>query len=198
MKNSAFESLIQSYITTKIGVTAEFISPTLLNTLRAYLLQLKHLEVLKSAGIGDSYSLQQDKSVRSDAIHWLDRKNNHVVENAFLQQVEDFIVYLNMECYAGIQAYEFHYAYYSPGAYYEKHFDQFSTNSDRHFSMVTYLNPFWKSMDGGELKVYLPNEEVVMIAPEMGKTILFKSNELAHEVLPTSVERLSITGWLKV
>ena len=31
-----------------------------------------------------------------------------------------------------------------------------------------------------------------------GKTVFFKSSELAHEVLLTNKARMSITGWLKV
>lgn len=35
------------------------------------------------------------------------------------------------------------------------------------------------------------------VSPMNGKCIFFKSSELAHEVLITNQQRLSITGWLK-
>jgi SM-20-related protein len=37
-----------------------------------------------------------------------------------------------------------------------------------------------------------------LIAPESGTTVFFNSSELLHEVLTTTTQRMSITGWLKV
>lgn len=62
--------------------------------------------------------------------------------------------------------------------------------------MIMYLNADWKLRDGGELQIhhidYFQN-----ISPPSGKSVFFKSIELAHEVLLTNVPRMSITGWLK-
>jgi SM-20-related protein len=110
--------------------------------------------------------------------------------------MDTFVDYLNRECYTGITGYEFHYTLYEPGRFYKKHIDQFKNNSSRQFSMITYLNDAWQEDYGGHLCIY-NDEQVQKILPENGKSVFFKSNELPHEVLPSSQPRLSITGWLK-
>jgi SM-20-related protein len=62
--------------------------------------------------------------------------------------------------------------------------------------MVMYLNENWKLLDGGELCIHHTNS-LEKISPLNGKSVFFKSSELAHEVLVTNEPRMSITGWLK-
>jgi SM-20-related protein len=59
-----------------------------------------------------------------------------------------------------------------------------------------YLNEGWVDGDGGELSIH-HEDNVQDISPLNGRSIFFKSNELAHEVLMTNKTRMSITGWLK-
>ena len=49
----------------------------------------------------------------------------------------------------------------------------------------------------GELRIYHVDEEQ-NISPNNGKSVFFKSSDLAHEVLLTHKQRMSITGWLKI
>lgn len=85
---------------------------------------------------------------------------------------------------------------YDIGGFYKRHIDQFQDNSSRKYSMISYLNDDWQKSDGGELVVYQTYNNK-NITPTQGKTVLFKSNELQHEVLVTQRQRMSITGWLK-
>ena len=62
--------------------------------------------------------------------------------------------------------------------------------------MIMYLNANWKEGDGGELVIYKENE-TIKIPPSLGRMVFFDSEKYEHEVLPTSVTRMSITGWLK-
>lgn len=194
--NDSFEELISSYIETKIGVSKEFLSEALANSLKNNLLKLYKDEELKSAGIGHFGTFAKNKEIRSDVIYWLDKENNNPHEMEFFALIEDFITYLNKECFTGIKSYEFHYALYKPGTFYKRHLDQFQDTSNRQFSMITYLNVDWKDGDGGELKVY-NGEKSQIVSPTNRKTVFFKSNELEHEVLETNQLRLSITGWLR-
>lgn len=193
---ASFEELISSYIDTKIGVSKDFLSENLANNLRDNLLNLYKEEELKSAGIGHFGTFAKNKEIRSDVIYWLDKENNNPHEMEFFSLIEDFISYLNKECFAGIKSYEFHYALYKPGTFYKRHLDQFQDTSNRQFSMITYLNLDWKEGDGGELKIY-DDEKSHLVTPTNRKTVFFKSNELEHEVLETNQMRLSITGWLR-
>lgn len=193
---ASFEELISSFIENKIGISKDFLSETLAEKLKNNLLNLYKEQELKSAGIGHFGSFAKNKEIRSDVIYWLDKKNNNPYEMEFFALIEDFITYLNKECFTGIKSYEFHYALYQPSAFYKKHFDQFQDINNRQFSMITYLNLDWVESDGGELKIY-DEDKSQIISPTNRKTVFFKSNELEHEVLVTNKLRLSITGWLR-
>ncbi len=151
---------------------------------------------MSPAGIGNTDKFVHNTAVRSDSIYWLDRKHEDFYENEFFDQIEDFIRYLNISCYTGITGYEFHYSLYEVGGFYKKHLDQFQNNSDRKYSMISYLNEDWKENDGGQLLIHQSDNDQ-KISPTNGKTIFFKSDELAHEVLVTTQKRMSVTGWLK-
>lgn len=195
MENS-FETLIASYIENKVGISQHFLSDELANHLKENLLSLHNENKLLTAGTGNADKLIHNTAIRNDVIYWLDKKNNNVHENAFFVQIEAFIEYLNISCYAGITGYEFHYSLYETGSFYRKHLDQFQDNSSRQFSMISYLNADWQENDGGELLIHqLDNDQ--KISPTQGKTVFFKSNELVHEVLVTNERRMSVTGWLK-
>lgn len=191
-----FETLITSYLESKVGLVKDFISEDLSKHLVNRLFELKSQNLMKVAGIGNAAKLIQNSAIRSDSIYWLDRANNNKYENLFLDQVDAFVAYLNRSCYAGITGYEFHFALFEKGSFYRKHLDQFQDNSSRQFSMITYLNENWLPRDGGELCIYNGNE-AYNIPPTNRKTVFFKSNELVHEVLEVNSPRLSITGWLR-
>jgi SM-20-related protein len=191
-----FETLIASYIENKVGIAENFISNELANHLKENLLNLYSNNLLQAAGIGNDKKLTHNTEVRSDIIYWLDKKNNNEYENAFFEQIEAFIDYLNGSCYAGITGYEFHYSLFESGSFYRKHLDQFQDNTSRQFSMISYLNADWKEKDGGQLLIHQPDNNQ-LISPTQGKTVFFKSNELVHEVLVTNERRMSITGWLR-
>ena len=191
-----FETLISSYLDTKVGMVPDFISEELAENLVQRLFELKEQNLLKAAGIGNVAKLTHNAEIRSDAIYWLDRNNNNEFENQFLDQVDAFVTYLNRSCFTGITGYEFHFALFDKGSFYRKHLDQFQNNSSRQFSMITYLNQNWQPEDGGELCIY-DGDVTQKVAPTNRKTVFFKSNELVHEVLETNKSRLSVTGWLR-
>lgn len=192
----AFETLLASYLAQKVGISEDFISVALAEHLQDNLLQLLEDGLLVAAGTGNDSKLSHNTKVRSDAIYWLDKSHNNIYETAFLEQMEAFIVYLNAECYAGITSCEFHYSLYEAGSFYVKHLDQFQDNSSRAFSMISYLNANWQGKDGGELLLHHEGNDQ-KVSPVQGKTVFFKSDELAHEVLVTNSRRMSIAGWLK-
>ena len=191
-----FEIIIASFIKNNIGIDEHFLNNDLSNHLKINLLALYKQKLLLSAGVGNADKLIHIANVRGDAIYWLDKKHDNKYENEFFAQIEDFIRYLNISCYAGITDYEFHYSLYEIGSFYKKHVDQFQNNSDRKYSMISYLNADWIEKDGGELMIHQVDNNQ-KISPIQGKTVFFKSNELVHEVLVTNQQRMSVTGWLK-
>ncbi len=191
-----FEELINGYIETNVGIAEHFISKDLAGHLKQNLLGLYAKNLLLAAGTGNAKKLNHNTEVRSDVIYWLDRKHENQHENDFFDRIEDFILYLNKSCYAGITGYEFHYSLYEAGSFYKQHVDQFKDNSSRQYSMISYLNTNWQEKDGGHLLVQQEKGDQ-KISPTQGKTVFFKSNELLHEVQVTHSQRLSVTGWLK-
>ncbi|MDQ6763309.1 MAG: 2OG-Fe(II) oxygenase [Bacteroidota bacterium] len=190
-----FESLINNFIEEKVGIAENFLSLSLAASLKTNLEKLYAGNQLRLAGTGNT-NIGHDKLFRSDVIHWLDRKHDNEFENGFFNVMDEFIIYLNESCYAGIREYEFHYTLYPIGSFYKRHLDQFKNNDSRKYSMILYLNADWKIEDGGQLCIY-HDDHKQNIAPTNGKIVFFKSGELEHEVLLTNKPRMSITGWLK-
>ena len=195
--NEQFDLLIDSYLSDQVGIAPDFLSQKLSAGLQQNILQLQQDELMKAAGIGNKEIKDAGQQMRSDKIYWLDKKHDNAFENEFLQQAEEFIERLNSTCYAGINAYEFHYAVYEAGSFYKRHKDQFKNNDNRKFSLITYLNDNWLDADGGQLQVYR-DELMQQIQPHAKTAVLFKSDETEHEVIKANRSRMSITGWLKV
>ncbi len=191
-----FEEIIDSFIVDKVGISDFFLTGQMAALLQQHIRKLTEDGQMQRAGIGNDTVQGHDEQIRGDKIHWLDKKNNNIEEQAFLEHVEDFIDYLNKTCYTGINAYEFHYALYEEGSFYKRHKDQFRNDSNRKYSLVSYLNDDWVDKDGGQLWVHR-NGETQKIIPNCRKAVFFQSNELEHEVTVAMRPRMSITGWLK-
>ena len=193
--NEQFDLLIDSYLKNKVGIAPEFLSQTLSSGLRQNIIALQLSGQMQAGGIGN---VEKDyhQQTRTDKICWLSNTSENIFEMEFLQHAEDFISYLNRTCYAGINAYEFHYAVYDVGSYYKKHKDQFMNNSSRKYSLISYLNENWLKEDGGGLQLY-ENENTEPVLPHSQTAVLFKSDETEHAVLTANRSRLSISGWLK-
>lgn len=191
-----FAVLIDSFIENKVGIVNNFLTTELAYNLQQNLKGHYQNKIMQAAGTGNESIISHDKLVRSDVIYWLDRKHNDPHENDFFNLIDQFVLFLNETCYTGITGYEFHYTLYEKGSFYKKHIDQFQKNGNRAYSMVMYLNENWKLLDGGELCIHHA-DRLENISPLNGKSVFFKSSELAHEVLVTNEPRMSITGWLK-
>jgi SM-20-related protein len=192
-----FNTLIDSFIDNKVGITQNFISKQLSLQLKQNLTDFYTGNLFNQAGTGNDQKISHNLNIRGDMIYWLDRKHNDQYENAFFDVMDKFVFHLNNTCYTGITGYEFHYTLYPKGSFYKKHLDQFKTNDSRKYSMIIYLNEDWLEEDGGELCIHHVNS-LQNISPQNGKSVFFKSSELEHEVLFTNKPRMSITGWLKV
>ncbi len=194
--NKQFNFLIDSYLADKVGVNFAFISAALSAGLQQNIKALQQQHLMAAAGVGNDVIKDATQQMRTDKIYWLDKAHNNAFENEFLDHIENFISYLNSTCYAGINAYEFHYAVYEEGSFYKRHKDQFKNDANRKYSLIIYLNENWLEADGGQLAVY-DNAVVRHILPQSQTAVLFKSDETEHAVLKANRSRMSITGWLK-
>jgi SM-20-related protein len=152
---------------------------------------------LQRAGIGRGKALQINKEVRQDSIYWLNGKSS--VQQTYLKQMAEIQFQLNRALFLGLLEYESHFALYKEGGFYKKHLDSFRGHANRVVTTVLYLNPNWQDEWGGELVIYneKSTEKLATITPQMGKLVIFMSEEIPHEVLPTKQPRVSVTGWFR-
>ncbi len=150
----------------------------------------------KKSGIGQANDYTVLHTRRGDYIKWLSMDTAPVVTKRYLHFVHELRQFLNRFCFLGLQDLEAHFTKYPIGTRYVRHVDAFSKDDNRSISVVFYINPSWKNGDGGELILYPNNKNTpVEIAPIAGRLAVFEST-IEHEVLPSLIERHSITGWM--
>ena len=152
---------------------------------------------LRPAKIGKGSSEQIINEIRNDSLYWLQESSASSNQKIYLQKMDGLMQTLNKELYLGLKQFEGHFARYDKNGFYKKHLDQFKGNSERLVSVITYLNT---PSSGGELRIYSrDNNEIIDadIKPITGRLVCFLSNQIYHEVRPTTSERYSIAGWLR-
>ncbi len=191
---SQFERIADNLAENGISITDGFLTAQQCAGIRALPMFSGPIEDLRRAGIGKE-NRQVKEGVRGDHIQWLDEETSPEPVQDYLRQLRDLRLFLNRALFLGLQDMEVHAARYPAGAYYKRHLDQFSKDDHRRISVICYLNPDWKTSDGGQLRVY-SGEGCTDHLPLEGRLICFRSDLLEHEVLPATRERASITGWL--
>lgn len=176
-------------------VMDDFLSFEVLSNLKSYFSQKENQDKLDKAAIGATGDSKVINEIRGDYTYWLDKSRDERDLQLFevLDEVKSMI---NRFCFLSLSDYEFHLALYPEGSFYKKHLDQFKGRNNRMISMIIYLNENWCNEDGGELKIYPEEKEENIIAPLENRCILFRSDVLYHEVLPTNKPRKSVTGWM--
>lgn len=149
----------------------------------------------KKAGIGKSQEKQINESIRGDYIQWIDRASAASPIQLYLERLSQLIAFLNQSLFLSLKDLEVHMTIYPIGSFYNRHLDQFKKDDHRKLSAICYLNENWKEENGGQLRVHFP-EGSEDILPVAGRFVCFRSDLLEHEVLPSTCERLSLTGWL--
>jgi SM-20-related protein len=149
----------------------------------------------QKAGIGKHTGHQINEAIRGDYIHWLDKNNEEPVILRYLDRLGELVAFLNQALYLSLKDFEVHMTVYPAGSYYKRHLDQFKHDDHRKLSVICYLNNNWSEANGGELRMYLPNE-TRDILPLAGRLVCFRSDQIEHEVKPANRQRLSLTGWI--
>lgn len=156
------------------------------------------LGALQRAGIGRGDQHQLNHSVRRDEIKWLDGRSESQLQ--YFEAMHTLQTEMNRALFLGLFEYECHYALYPQGGFYKTHRDSFKGQANRMVTTVLYLNPGWQNHWGGELVLYddKQTKQIAKIAPELGKMVIFMSEQIPHEVLPTHQPRASVAGWFRL
>ncbi len=149
-----------------------------------------------AARIGSGRSLQRREDIRGDSTCWI-TPPLWPAEQALLGELERLRLQLNRESLLGLFEVELHYAWYPPGAGYERHVDQPQGRVQRRVSLVLYLNEDWTPEAGGELRIFDEADGHRDIAPVAGRLVCFLTPGREHAVLPTQRDRLSVSGWFR-
>ena len=175
-------------------VIDDFLDLQTYTDLRSHFLEKLREDTFDKAGIGALGQHTIQTEIRGDFTYWLERNRDTEIEKYF-QLVDELIFVMKRYCFLSIADSEFHYAYYPPGTHYEAHVDEFQERNNRLISVVIYLNEGWRPGDGGELKLFRDAGDL-LIEPICRRCVLFKSSTVLHQVMPTTKDRYSITGWL--
>lgn len=192
--NPHFEAIADGLAERGYAVIEQFLSQHEVEAI-VQLEDFKDASNFQKAGIGSSSSKQIQEGIRGDYIQWLDKTTAPEPVRLYLERLQELIAYLNRTLFLSLKDAEVHFTRYPPGTFYKRHLDQFKHDDHRKLSVICYLNTNWKADEGGQLRMYLP-DETLDVLPAAGTLVCFRSDTIEHEVLPAKRERLSITGWI--
>jgi SM-20-related protein len=149
----------------------------------------------KKAGIGKQNNLQINEAIRGDHILWIEKTTAPAPVKIYLDRIAQLISHLNRALFLSLKDFEVHFTVYPVGTYYKRHIDQFKKDDHRKLSIICYLNKHWQPSHGGNLLLHLPGK-IEDILPTAGRVVCFRSDQIEHEVLAATRERMSLTGWV--
>ncbi|HEY9009145.1 MAG TPA: 2OG-Fe(II) oxygenase [Ohtaekwangia sp.] len=195
MMDETFERIADGLAEHGYAIADLFLSQAEVDAIRNSADFLQEADQFKKAGIGKQNDLQINEAIRGDYIRWLDKNNASVPAKVYLDRLQELIGYINRTLFLSLKDYEVHMTIYPAGTFYKRHLDQFKKDDHRKLSVICYLNDHWQDEHGGQLRMYLDNE-TKDILPVSGRLVCFRSDQIEHEVLPATRERLSLTGWI--
>lgn len=151
---------------------------------------------LAPAAVGRGPAQEVREGIRGDHIQWLEAGQAEPCDR-YLDLMESLRQALNRGLFLCLEDYESHFALYPPGAFYLRHVDRFRDDDKRMVSAVVYLNDGWLPEHGGQLRMYLKDGVEYDVQPTGGCLVVFLSGDMPHEVMPSTRERLSLTGWFR-
>jgi SM-20-related protein len=192
---TVFDSIADGLAENGYAVADQFLSQSEVDNILDMEVFKRGVEQFKKAGIGKNSGLQINEAIRGDYIQWLDKTSAPPPAKIYLDRVQDLVQFLNQALFLSMKDFEVHMTVYPVGSFYKRHIDQFKKDDHRKLSVICYLNNDWKEEHGGQLKMYL-GEGSHEVLPIAGRLVCFRSDQIEHEVLPATRERLSLTGWV--
>ena len=179
------------------AIEPDYLDWEAVRNLREHLQKLAKQGLLVPGGIGRGAARAARREIRGDRIRWLGDEPEDRSELSLFAALEDLRALINRELMLGLVDFEGHYALYPPGARYALHRDRFRDDDARVLSLVLYLNAFWQTADGGQLRFHVGDGTTREVPPVAGTLVAFLSERFEHEVLPAARERMAIAGWFR-
>jgi SM-20-related protein len=156
---------------------------------------------LRPAGLGRGPTHRVDEAVRGDAIAWITPDRLPAGLGRLWAAFAGLRDALNRDAYLGLEHLEVQVARYpGSGAAYRRHRDAFpappGAPPNRRVTAIYYANPGWRPADGGALRLHVGTGSVD-VPPLLDRLIVFLSERVEHEVLPTRAARRAVTAWFR-
>ena len=196
-RGAVFEQICDSIAETGIAVCSDFLPATVVAALADDARRRDASGAFRAAGVGRGAAHVVNADMRGDRILWLDDADADPAVCAATTALGALRATLNSTLFLGLHSVEAHYAIYPPGAGYLRHRDRFLDDDARVLSCVLYLNSEWTALQGGALRIYRDGGVLRDILPIAGTLVCFRSERFDHEVLPSTRERRSLTGWFR-
>jgi len=177
-------------------VLCDFLPPDVVTQLRDEAREGVASDRFHEAGVGRGADHEVENAIRGDRILWIDPTEATPAQHAYWHAIEELQGDLNRELFLSLVSFEAQFAVYAPGAFYKTHVDRFDASDERMISCTLYLNDDWRDGDGGALRLHVLGGPVDVL-PEAGTMVVFRSDSVPHEVLVSSRERYSLTGWFR-
>ncbi len=190
-------SMVERIAATGYAVIPDAVGPEAVTALRDRALALDARGEFVAAGIGRGASRTARSDIRGDRIRWLDEADPAAAEAIVWSKLGALRDSLNRNLLLGLWRFEGHYALYPPGTRYVRHRDRFRDDDARVVSCILYLNEQWRAEDGGALRLYPGDGQVVDVLPQGGTFVAFLAERFDHEVLAATRTRLALTGWFR-
>jgi SM-20-related protein len=194
------EEIIRGLSEQGIVVLQDYLPAAAIAGLREEAARLGAQGEFRRAGVGAGGDYRTRDEIRGDEIFWIEPDDASAPLRLALDALESLRLALNRELYLGLLDFECHLARYRAGAGYQRHYDQLRGDGRRQVTLTLYLNDDWREADGGSLRVFLDDAEparTLDIVPAAGTMVAFLSSRFAHQVLPCTRERLSLTCWFR-
>lgn len=197
VESHLFEAIAQNLLTQGYSIHPQALPEALSRELYQHVQQMPK-QKFDPAGIGRDRQHTRSDAIRKDEICWITGES--AAGQRWLHWAAELQTYLNRRLFLGLFSFESHFAHYGPGDFYKRHLDAFRGEANRMLSLVVYLNPDWQDDSGGELVLYLDEQDRTgkKVTPAFGTIVTFLSEEFPHEVLPARCDRYSIAGWFRV
>lgn len=190
-----FDEIADNLAEQGLAVVDQFLSQNEVNDILESEYYHKARSILRRAGIGKNEGHQVNEAIRGDYIHWLNHHHAPPPFNIYLTRLRQLQQFLNHTLFLCLRDFEIHLTTYPPGTFYKRHLDQFKKDDHRKLSVICYLNNDWQECHGGQLRIFRDGQ-VLDVLPLSGRLVCFRSDQIEHEVLPATRERLSLTGWM--
>ncbi|MBF5042440.1 2OG-Fe(II) oxygenase [Aggregicoccus sp. 17bor-14] len=182
-----------------LGEQGYFVRPAFLGeaaALRVREAALARAGELAPAGVRRGADRRVEAQTRQDLIAWLETAPGTVLGEAFdaFRQLGDEV---SRAAYLGLGRFDVQLALYpGEGARYVRHRDAFpgAAGDNRRLTAILYLNPAWEPAHGGQLRLFT-EAGPVDAEPVLDRLVVFLSERLEHEVLPSHAPRLALTAW---